>query len=71
MSDLVGTFSQVAERLECSEGHVRTLVKLGRLPHVKLGRRTLIPWRALDAWLNDEANRSVLPPSNGAAPRAS
>lgn len=67
MSDLVGNFSQVAQRLECSEGHVRMLVKTGRIPHVRLGRRTLIPWRALAVWLDDEANRSLLasPPKNG------
>ena len=59
MSDLVGTYAQAAARLEVSEDLVRNLVKKGVLPHVRLGRRIVIPWHALDLWLASEAAKNV------------
>lgn len=55
MEPLVYTVAQAAEVLQCSDRHVRRLVKAGRLPVVYLGDRPMIPRRALEAWLLDAA----------------
>lgn len=60
MSDLVGTVAQVAKRLEVSEDTVQQLVRENRIPFVKLGpRKTVVPWRALEEWLDQEARSSL------------
>ena len=38
---------------------VYQLVREGRLPHVKLGRRVLIPRHALEEWLDREAGATL------------
>jgi len=37
-----------ADALSLSPRHVHRLISDGRLPSVRLGRRRLIPWRALE-----------------------
>lgn len=60
MSDLVGTIAQAAERLEVSEDVVSELIQSGQLPHVRISpRRIVIPWRALDDWLDQQARASL------------
>jgi excisionase family DNA binding protein len=59
MSDLVGTPAQVADALEVSEDTVRELKATGRLPYVMISRqRWVVPWAALNRWLEDEAARN-------------
>lgn len=58
---LVATPAQVAEALQCSIDVVRDLKREGRLPHVMLGRTLWgVPWTALQRWLDDEADASVV-----------
>lgn len=62
MSDLVGTIAQAAERLEISEAVVEELIRAGQLPHVRISpRRIVIPWRALELWLEEQARQSIRP----------
>jgi excisionase family DNA binding protein len=35
------------------------LVQDGQIPHLKIGRRVLIPRAALEKWLNEEAARNA------------
>lgn len=46
------TVPEAAESLRISESHCRRLIRAGRLPSVKLGRRTLVPAAALTELLN-------------------
>lgn len=68
MSDLVGTVAQVAERLEVDENFVRELIRKNEIPHVRLGpRKVVVPWRALDEFLDERARLSLQtdPPALG------
>lgn len=73
MSDRVGTPAQVAQSLETCEDKVMELIHAGRIPHVWLGeRKVVVPWAALNRWLEDEAHASTLAelrpaPDKGAA----
>jgi excisionase family DNA binding protein len=46
-----------ARYLGISRSHAYDLVRSGELPHVRLGRRIIIPTRDLDALLNRAAHR--------------
>ena len=60
MSDLVGTVAQVATRLGVCEDIVHDLIRNGQLPHVRLSaRKTVIPWAALETWLQNQADAST------------
>lgn len=50
---------EVAERLGIGKRRVYQLVQAGRLPGVKSGRRTLIPRRAFEAYI-EQINRDAL-----------
>lgn len=43
-----------AAALALSPDSVRELVKLNKLPHVRCGRRVLLPVRGLQRWLDQE-----------------
>lgn len=61
MKPLVATPAEVAEALQCSIDVVRDLKQAGRLPHVMLTRTMWgVPWTALQRWLEDEADASVV-----------
>lgn len=61
MAPLVATPAEVAEALQCSIDVVRELKQAGRLPHVMLTRTMWgVPWSALERWLQDEADASVV-----------
>ena len=45
--------SEVAQKIGVSELLVRTAMNTGQLEALKLGKRTLIPIQAVDAWLRD------------------
>lgn len=58
---LVATPQEVAEALGVSVDVVRDLKKQGRLPVVQLSRSLWgTPWIALERWLQDEADASVV-----------
>lgn len=48
---LAYSVSSAAEALGLSEYSVYELVRANRLPHVRVGRRILIPSKLLEAWL--------------------
>lgn len=61
MTPLIATPAEVAEALQCSIDVVRDLKREGRLPHVMLSRTMWgVPWAALQRWLDDEADASVV-----------
>lgn len=61
MSDLVGTPAQVAQALECGEKSVHWLKANAGLPHVYINRKSwVVPWRALDDWLDSQTGRAAL-----------
>jgi excisionase family DNA binding protein len=48
------TASQVSERLGVSVARVYQLAREARLPHVRRGRRLLIPTAAWERWLSEQ-----------------
>ena len=50
------TVREAAGLLRISPNLAYELVAQGRLPHVRLGRRILIPRRGLEEWIAREAN---------------
>lgn len=61
MSHLVGTPEQVAEALETSTKSILWLKQERGLPHAYVNRKEwVVPWRALDNWLDTEVGRNAL-----------
>ena len=60
--DLFYTVPEVAHILRMSSGNVYTLVKLDKIPNVKIGRRYVIPRKLFEEWL-----LGVLPGYDGPA----
>lgn len=56
---LVLTVSEAAKHLGISRALAYELVARGELPHLRLGRRIVVPRRALEAMLEDTATRSA------------
>ncbi len=52
------TVSEAALDLRISRNLAYELVSQGRLPHIRLGRRVLIPRHSLDEWIVREAGKS-------------
>ena len=52
---LLISVDEAAKLLGIGRGLAYDLVHEGRLPHVKLGRRLLVPRRALEDWVAREA----------------
>ncbi|NPV80699.1 MAG: helix-turn-helix domain-containing protein [Firmicutes bacterium] len=50
-SPLALTVKDVAHELQVSEWQVYELIRQGQLPHVKIGRRKIVPRKALEQWL--------------------
>jgi len=62
MSDYAGSPEEAARKIGASPDYVRDLIKKNEIPHVRLGpRKVVIPWRALDDWLDERARSSVKP----------
>jgi excisionase family DNA binding protein len=60
-SDLVYTPAQLAEQFGCDPRIIDQLIRLGRLPHVRISqRKVIIPKTAVEEWLQDEARASTL-----------
>lgn len=53
------TISEAARRLRISTSLAYELVRQGRLPHLRLGRRVVVPARELDRWISERARLSV------------
>ena len=51
MSQNFSTVKQLAAQLGVSEARVRELVRLGILPHIKLGRQIRFSTTQLDSWI--------------------
>ena len=66
MSDngaLLVSVEEAAKLLGIGRGLAYDLVREGRLPHVKLGRRLLVPRQGLEEWIAQESGVSSLPAS--------
>jgi|LSQX01.2.fsa_nt_gb excisionase family DNA binding protein len=50
-SPLALTVKDVAHELQVSEWQVYELIRQGQLPHVQIGRRKIVPRKALEQWL--------------------
>lgn len=60
---LVLTVKETARLLRLSRNKTYELVAQGCIPHVRLGRRVLIPRFGLEEWLRREAGLAQAPPS--------
>jgi len=49
------TASEIAERLGVSVARVYQLAREAQLPHIRRGRRLLVPTTAWEAWLSKQA----------------
>ena len=58
---LTVSVDEAAKLLGISRNLAYDLVREGRLPHVRLGRRILVPRFGLDQWLANEANVAQRP----------
>ena len=66
MSDngaLLVSVEEAAKLLGIGRGLAYDLVREGRLPHVKLGRRVLVPRQGLEEWIAQEAGLPQPAPS--------
>ena len=59
---LVLTVAEAARLLRISRNTCYELVAEGRIPHVRLGRRILIPRMGLEQWIAREAGLPQPPP---------
>src|SRR5260370_41932563 len=62
-TQLAGTFPSVracAEFCGVSERHLRTQITRNQFPHIRLGRRIILPRNAVIEWLNQTASKGVL-----------
>ncbi len=58
---LLLTVPEAAKLLRISRGLAYELVAQGRLPHIRLGRRILIPRHGLEGWIAREAGLPTPP----------
>ncbi len=49
---------ETAAALKVSPRTVRSFLARGELPSMRIGRRRLIPWRALQKWVRDRTEAS-------------
>jgi excisionase family DNA binding protein len=54
--------SEAAELLGVSRSHVYQLIRLGILPHLRLGRRIIVPRAELEAWVRGETGGGRIRP---------
>ena len=59
---LLLTVREAAKLLRISPNLAYELVAQGRLPHIRLGRRILIPRHGLEQWIAQEAGLPEPPP---------
>jgi len=60
------TVTEVAERMRLSPNKVYELLRAGQIPHIRPGRKFLIPTQALERWIEtsaqiDDTNRDAIP----------
>jgi excisionase family DNA binding protein len=63
VNQLAGIFPSVracAEFCGVSERHLRTQINRNQFPHVRIGRRIVLPKNAVIEWLNRTASQRVL-----------
>ena len=53
------TASQAAERLGVSVARVYQLAREARLPHIRRGRRILVPSDAWEHWVREQTDRAL------------
>lgn len=58
MSDFM-TAAETAERLGVSVARVYQLAREARLPHVRRGRRLLVPRGAWERWLSEQVAKAL------------
>jgi prophage regulatory protein len=61
-SPLLLTVREAAKLLRISRNLAYELVAQGRIPHIRLGRRILVPRFGLEAWIAHEAGLPQPPP---------
>lgn len=52
MTDLTVSVAEAAERVGVSDWLIYRLIQQGNFPHRRLGRRIVIPVRALERWID-------------------
>jgi excisionase family DNA binding protein len=57
------TVKEAASLLRISSALAYELIAQRRLPHVRLGRRILIPRHGLEMWISEETGQPVPPPT--------
>jgi len=50
---------EVSQRLRISRSRAYALISQGLIPHVRRGRRILVPARSWAAWVESEAERAM------------
>ena len=60
------TVTEVAERMRLSPNKVYELLHAGQIPHIRPGRKFLIPTQALERWIEtsaqiEDTNTDVIP----------
>ena len=56
------TVKEAAKLLRVSDNTCYELIRQRRIPHIRLGRRILIPRRGLEEWIHQEAGLPEPPP---------
>lgn len=56
---LLLTVRQAAEALAISERKLWSLTKCGKLPHIKIGTKTLYPVETLQQWIHENTRHSA------------
>ena len=59
---LLLTVREAAKLLRISPNTCYELIRQGRIPHIRLGRRILIPRHGLEQWIAQEAGLPEPPP---------
>ena len=58
---LLLTVREAGKLLRVSRNRCYELIRQGRIPHLRLGRRILIPRHGLETWINEEAGVTAPP----------
>ncbi len=53
---MTASVTEAARLLGISRSHAYELVRLGQLPHVRLGRRIVVPRRELEQWVRRQSD---------------
>lgn len=58
MTELTLTVEEVADELGISKWLAYKQVNTGKIPHIRMGRRIIIPRKKFNKWLEESSNKS-------------